>query len=163
MRTYSLASVAAKMSLVTCGLALFGGLWGCSGSGATEPQQTRRKAPAYVRPSNVQVDTPTVENTEERGEEIRKVCTRKAATSPDLGRCWMDEAERSGNRKLEANIRVMLYVSGQGAVQDATVLNAVPELAQMEKCVVDAVKGWSYPSGQTVVPVQCNFLLRSSQ
>lgn len=168
MRTQILAAAISRTSLLLGSLclsgALVGGSAGCSETSVSVPPKgAPRPARPYVKPAQQNADTPTVENTEERGEEIRRVCTRKAQTSPDLPRCWQEEAERSGNKKLEASIRVMLYVNGQGSAQDVSVLGSVPALSQMEGCVVEAVKSWSYPTGQTVVPVQCNFLLRSSQ
>lgn len=134
------------------------GLGGC----ADEPKQVRPTPRPYNRQSTepVQTDTPTVENTEERGEEVRKVCSRKASTSSDMSRCWMQEAERRGGKKFEAEVRVMLYVSPEGKATEVTVLNPNAEMSSLEACIVDAVKGWSYPSGQTVAPAQCSFHLR---
>lgn len=133
------------------------GLGGC----ADEPKQVRPTPRPYNKPTEpTQTDTPTVENTEERGEEVRKVCSRKAQTSSDMSRCWMQEAERRGGKKFEAEVRLMLYVSPEGRAQEVNVLNPVAEMGQLEACIVEAVKGWSYPSGQTVVPAQCSFHLR---
>src|SRR4051812_47099067 len=70
------------------------GVGGC----ADEPKQVRPTSRPYNRTEPVQTDTPTVENTEERSEDVRKVCSRKASTSSDMSRCWMQEAERRGGK-----------------------------------------------------------------
>jgi hypothetical protein len=131
-------------------------LGGCS----EEPQQVRPTSRPYTKPAAVQVDTPTVENSEERGEDVRKVCSRKAQTSPDMSRCWMEESERRGNRKFDAELRLALLISPDGKAQEVKVLNPKPEFKDLEACMIEAVKGWSYPTGQTMVPAQCNFFLR---
>jgi hypothetical protein len=133
-------------------------LYGCS----DDSQQVRRTSRPYRAPaaSQTSTDTPTVENTEERGEEVRKVCNRKAQTSSDMSRCWMSESERRGAKKFEAEIKIMLLVSPDGKAQEVNVLNSTPEFKDLESCIVDVVKSWDFPSGQTVAPAQCNFLLR---
>jgi len=132
-------------------------------SGCAEEAKVVRQppAPAYVKPAPVQTDTPTVENAEERAEDIRKVCNRKATTSPDLGRCWQAESERIGGKKFEAQFRLMLYVQPDGTVSDLNILNPQDERKDLEKCVMEAVKSWPFPTGQTVSPVQCNFFMRA--
>jgi hypothetical protein len=160
MTTRRMMSRSVKM--LGCG-ALILGLGGAGLSGCTdEPKQVRHTPRPYNKSGGepVQVETPTVENTEERGEEVRKVCSRKAQTSSDMSRCWMQEAERRGGKKFEAEVRVMLYVSPEGKAQDVTILNSTPALTQLEACIAEAVKGWSYPTGQTVAPAQCSFYLR---
>ncbi len=136
------------------------GLFGLSGCATDEPQQKRSTPRAYKNQTPGQTDTPTVENTEERGEDIRKVCTRKAQTSSDMSRCWMSESERRGAKKFEVEIRVMLLVSPEGKAQEVNVLNPQAEYKDLEACIVDTVKSWDFPTGQTVAPAQCNFLLR---
>lgn len=128
--------------------------------GCSEAPKTVKPSPKpYVKPDTPAYETPTVENTEERAAEVRKVCTRKAQTSPDISRCWMQESERNGGKKFEAEIRIMMLVGPDGQAQEANVLNG-GERKDLEGCVLEAVKGWSYPTGQTVTPVQCNFFLR---
>ena len=132
----------------------------CLASGCSEPPKAVKPTPKpYVKPEAPAYETPTVENTEERAAEVRKVCTRKAQTSPDLSRCWMQESERNGGKKFEAEIRISMLVGPDGQAQEANVLNG-GERKDLEGCVLEAVKGWSYPTGQTVTPVQCNFFLR---
>lgn len=148
-------------SLLRCGASLLGiALWGMAG-GCSEPVQTAKPTgnKPYVKPETPAYETPTVENTEERAEEVRKVCTRKAQTSSDMGRCWMQESERIGGKKFDAEIRINLLIGPDGHAQDATVANSGAR-KDLEACVLDVVKGWSYPSGQTVVPTQCTFVLR---
>ncbi len=128
---------------------------GCSEA----PKAVKPTPKPYVKPETPAYETPTVENTEERAAEVRKVCTRKAQTSPDISRCWMQESERNGGKKFEVEIRIMMLVSPDGQAQEANVLNS-GERKDLEGCVLEAVKGWSYPTGQTVTPVQCNFFLR---
>ena len=147
-------------AMSTCG-ALFlclsaGAFFGCS----EEPQQVKPRQRAYKAAPQKDVDTPTVENTEERGEDIRKVCSRKAQTSTDISRCWMEESERRGAKKFEAEIKLMLLVAPSGKAQEINVLNASPEFKALEGCVIEAVRSWDFPSGTTVAPAQCNFLLR---
>lgn len=140
---------------------LFLGISGLAGC-AEEPKQVR-KAPQPYRAAartETQTETPTVENSEERGEEVRKVCSRKAQTSTDISRCWMEESERRGAKKFEVEVKLMLLVSPDGRAQEINVLNSNADFKQLEACVIDAVKGWSFPTGQTVVPAQCNFYLR---
>lgn len=117
----------------------------------TPKPYTKQEAPAY--------ETPTVENTEERAAEVRKVCTRKAATGSDISRCWSEESTRNGGKKFEAEIRIFMLITPGGTVQEANVLNG-GERKELESCVLEAARSWSYPSGQTVTPVQCNFFLR---
>jgi len=142
-------------------------LWlGLAGAGgcAEEPKQVRPTPRPYKAQTQTQAqtqtDTPTVENTEERAEEVRRVCNRKATTSTDLSRCWMEESERRGAKKFEVEVRLMLLVSPEGKAQEVNVLNSTAEFKQLEGCVADAVRGWSFPTGQTVAPAQCNFILR---
>ena len=134
-----------------------------SAGGCAEEKQVVRQPPSapYVKPVQVQTDTPTVENAEDRAEDIRKVCSRKASTSPDLGRCWMNESQRLGGKKFEAAFNVMLYVQPDGTVSETNLLNPAAERKELEQCVLDAIKSWPFPTGQTVAPVQCNFYLRA--
>lgn len=126
----------------------------------SEPPKAVKPTPKpYVKPETPAYETPTVENTEERAAEVRKVCTRKAQTSPDISRCWMQESERNGGKKFEAEIRISMLVGPDGQAQEANVLGGGAR-KELEACVLEAVKGWSYPTGQTVTPVQCNFYLR---
>lgn len=117
----------------------------------TPKPYTKQEAPAY--------ETPTVENTEERAAEVRKVCARKAQTGTDISRCWSEEATRNGGKKFETEIRIFMLVAPNGTVQEANVLNP-SERKELDACVLESARGWSYPSGQTVTPVQCNFFLR---
>lgn len=150
-RTYDLVC---RLSATTSLVAM------CLVSGCSEPPKAVKPTPKpYVKPEAPAYETPTVENTEERAAEVRKVCTRKAQTSPDLSSCWMQEAERSGGKKFEAEIRISMLISPDGKAQEASVLNG-GQRKELESCVLEVVKGWSYPSGQTVTPVQCNFYLR---
>lgn len=128
-------------------------------AGCSEPQTTVKPTPKpYVKAEAPAYETPTVENTAERSQEIQKVCSRKAQSS-EISSCWMAESERNGAKKFDAEIRIMMYVNPEGRVQDATILNP-GQRKQLEACVLEATKGWSYPSGQTVTPAQCNFYLR---
>ncbi len=142
--------------LAMCGLAA--GLYGCA---ETKDESRPNPAPMRVRQAKpAAVDTPTVENADDRSEEIRRVCNRKA--SVELPRCWSEEYDRSKDRKFKGNVDVVLTISPSGQAQDVEVLNPNAEHKEFEKCVTDAARGWSYPSGQTVSPVQCHFFLQSS-
>lgn len=152
-KMFSIRSISTSGALLLCA----GMMLGCT----EEPKQVKPTARPYrgqVQPT--QTDTPTVENTEERGEEIRRVCSRKAQTSTDLSRCWMEESERRGAKKFEVEVKMMLLVSPEGKAQEINVLNSNNEFKTLEGCVVEAVRGWNFPSGQTVAPAQCNFYLR---
>lgn len=154
-KSFSSRSMSTGRALLVCLSA--GLLFGCS----DEPQQVKpTQRPFRGQTQTQQTDTPTVENTEERGEEIRRVCSRKAQTSTDIGRCWMEESERRGAKKFEAEVKLMLLVSPEGKAQEINVLNSTAEFKALEGCVIEAVRGWNFPSGQTVAPAQCNFLLR---
>jgi len=155
-KTSMLAGRKVAKVLVVFGLCLGAGFYGCA-----EDKDAVRPTPNRPRPAKpAQVDTPTVENADDRSEEIRRVCNRKAHV--ELPRCWSEEYDRSKDRKFRANVNVMLTISPSGAAQDVEVLNPVPEHKEFEKCVTDAAKGWTYPTGQTVAPVQCSFFLQSS-
>ncbi len=148
------------VSRLNCGALLLGSALAIAGSGCSEPVQTAKPTPTpYNKPEKPVYETPTVENTEERAEDVRKVCNRKAQTSSDLSRCWMQESERIGAKKFDAEIRVNMLIGPDGHAQEASVMNPSPR-KELEACVLEAVKGWSYPSGQTVVPAQCTFILR---
>lgn len=101
------------------------------------------------------------ENAQDRAESVRRVCQRKA--SSDLPLCWSAEVDRSKNRKLEARIGIMLSVSPQGKADKVDVISPQPELSNLEQCVVDAARSWSYPDGTATALVRCDFYLRSSQ
>jgi hypothetical protein len=156
MRTKSMSS----RSMSTSGALLLclsaGMLWSC----ADEPKQVKPTSRPYKGQPQTQTDTPTVENTEERGEDIRRVCSRKAQTSTDISRCWMEESERRGAKKFDVELKLGLLVSPEGKAQEVNVLNSTAEFKALEACVVEAVRGWNFPSGQTMAPAQCNFLLR---
>ena len=81
---------------------------------ACASKDTKTEAQVDDKSTPVQTETPTVENTEERGEDIRKVCSRKAQTSPDMSRCWMEESERRGAKKFEAQVSLTLMVAPDG-------------------------------------------------
>ena len=137
---------------------LVAGLYGCA-----EDKDAVRPSPAPMRtrPAKpAQVDTPTVENADDRSEDIRRICNRKA--SVELPRCWSEEYDRSKDRKFKGNVDVVLTISPSGQAQDVEVLNPNPEHKEFEKCVTDAARSWNYPTGQTVAPVQCHFFLQSS-
>jgi hypothetical protein len=156
MRTTSMPNRSIKTSgaLLLCLSA--GMLFGCT----EEPKQVRPTNRPFKGQPQTETETPTVENTEERGEDIRRVCTRKAQTSTDISRCWMEESERRGAKKFDAEIKLMLMIGPEGKAQEIKVLNPVTGLLTLESCVVEAVRGWNFPAGQTVAPAQCNFLLR---
>lgn len=142
--------------LAIWGVCLGAGLFGCA-----EDKPAVRPTPLQARAAKpAAVDTPTVENAEERAEEIRRVCNRKANT--ELPRCWSDEYDRTKNRKFSAQIDVMLTISPSGQAQDVEVLSPRPERKEIEQCVAELARGWTFPSGQTVAPVQCSFFLQSS-
>ena len=103
-------------------------------------------------------EKPSERRARERAEAIRRVCNRKAST--DLGRCWSDEAGRKQDPKFEARINLTITVSREGSATEVKVLNPSSENRTLEQCVVDSAKSWTYPSGQTEVPVQCGFYLR---
>lgn len=148
-----------KVAMWRSGLLLLwlgGALCGC----AEEPKQVRPTPRPYQAAPQTSTDTPTVENTEERGAEIRRVCNRKAQTSSDLSRCWMAESERRNAKKFEAELKLSLLVSPEGRAQEVTVINSNADYKDLEACIVDIVKSWDFPSGQTMAPAQCNFLLR---
>ena len=42
-------------------------------------------------------------------------------------------------------------------------LNPQAGRKELEQCVTESAKSWSFPTGQTVSPVQCSFFLQSSQ
>lgn len=131
------------------------------GCGETKPL-VKAAPKVYVPPAQpASVDTPSIENTQDRVQDIRKVCARKAATSPDLGRCWMAESERQSGKKFETEIRITMLIAVDGSVPEARVTNPVAGLGELETCVLEAVKSWPYPAGQIPAPVQCNFYLRS--
>jgi len=156
MRTKSM-SESKRGALLLCLSAGFCLFSGCS----DEPKQVKPTPRPYRgQQTQVQSDTPTVENTEERGEEIRRVCSRKAQTSTDISRCWMEESERRGAKKFDAQLNLQLLVSPEGKAQEINVINSTAELKTLEGCVVEAVRSWNFPTGQTVAPAQCNFLLR---
>jgi hypothetical protein len=153
MRTKSM-SESKRGALLLCLSA--GVLLGCS----EEPKQVKPTSRPYRGQTQVQSDTPTVENTEERGEEIRRVCSRKAQTSTDISRCWMEESERRGAKKFDVQLNLQLLVSPDGKAQEINVINSTAEFKVLEGCVADAVRTWNFPTGQTMAPAQCNFLLR---
>jgi hypothetical protein len=155
-RTSMLTGRTVAKVLTVAGVCLLAGLSGCA-----EDKDAVRPTPMRARPPKpAAVDTPTVENADDRSEEIRRVCNRKAHV--ELPRCWSEEYDRSKDRKFRGNVNVMLTISPSGEAQDVEVLNPVPEHKEFEKCVTDAAKSWSYPTGQTVAPVQCSFYLQSS-
>lgn len=157
---------AKRKSVTTLGktatLALLGACLGAGLMGCAEDKPSVRP-PTAVRSRPAQqgaIETPTVENAEERAEEIRRVCNRKAST--ELPRCWSEEFDRTKNRKFSTQIDVMLTISPDGRAQDVEVLSPKPDRKEIEQCVAELAKGWSFPSGQTVSPVQCSFFLQSS-
>lgn len=143
-------------------LALWGVCLGAGLSGCAEENPSVRPTPVRSRPAKpAAVDTPTVENADDRAEGIRHVCNRKAST--ELSRCWSEEFDRTRNNKFSAQINVMLTVSPSGQAQEVEVLNPQPSRKELEQCVTESAKSWTFPSGQTVAPVQCSFFLQSSQ
>lgn len=142
---------------IAIGVLVLGGLSACA-----EPQQSvKRYQPAPVTPRSSTpevVETPSRENYEERAEAIRRVCNRKAGT--ELGRCWSDEAGRRKDPKFEARITVEITVSPGGSATAVKVLNPSSDQRTLEQCIIDSAMSWSYPDGQTEVPVQCPFFLR---
>jgi hypothetical protein len=152
-----------------CGGVLFAALlfWG----GCDDKSPQRRSGTASVRTagkggSQVQQApgggyVESSENAAERGEAIRRVCTRKM--SSELPTCWSAEVERTKNRKLEVNIGVMLTISPAGKAEKVEVLSPKPDQQSLEQCVVDAVRNWSFPEGTETASMQCHFFLRSSQ
>ena len=147
-------SVAAKVLAIG---AVVAGLSGC----AEEKDSVRPSPPMRPRGAKpAAVDTPTVENADDRSEEIRRVCSRKA--SVELPRCWSEEYDRTKDRKFKGNVDVVLTITPSGQAQEVEVLNPNPAHSEFEKCVSDSARGWTYPSGQTLAPVQCHFFLQSS-
>jgi hypothetical protein len=142
---------------IAIGVLVLGGLSACA-----EPQQSvKRYQPDPVRrtaPTPEVVETPSRENYEERAEAIRRVCNRKAST--DLGRCWSDEAGRRKDPRFEARVTIEITVAPSGSASAVKVLNSSGDLRTLEQCIIDSAKSWSYPDGQTEVPVQCPFFLR---
>lgn len=143
-----------------CGVGLLFAALAFAGCAEDKPT-VRQTAPLRVRPSKPTFqETPTLENADDRAEDVRRICNRKAST--ELPRCWSDEVERTNNKQLTVSVKLMITVSPEGKAIDVTVLEPVPAQATLEKCVADAAAGWIYPTGQTASPVQCNFFLRSS-
>lgn len=144
--------------VIAIGVLVLGGLSGCA-----EPQQSVKRYqpdPVQRRAATPEVvETPVQEDYRERAEAIERVCKRKAST--DLGRCWSDEAvTRRKDAKFEARLIIEITVSPGGQATAVKVLNPVADLRNLEQCIVDSAKSWTYPDGQKEAVVQCPFWLR---
>ncbi|MBL8633673.1 MAG: hypothetical protein JNM40_10645 [Myxococcales bacterium] len=159
-------SLSAKRGLggvLVCALVLLGA---CDDK---SPQTRQSTAP--LRSGSVKTSTPpqapgggyveSSENATERSAAVERFCKRKASIEPI--NCWMAEVERTHNRKLDARIALMLYITPDGRAEKVEVSSPQPELQSLEQCVADAARSWSYPEGTSNATVRCDFHLRSSQ
>lgn len=95
----------------------------------------------------------------DRIDEINRLCQRKAGIA--VPRCWNDEYQRTG-KKFEAQVTLMIVVNAAGTAEDVKVIGSTAKSKELEACLMDQARTWSYPEGKVSVPVNCSFFLRSS-
>jgi TonB family protein len=86
----------------------------------------------------------------ERHDAVERLFARKAT---DLQTCWSEEYEKTKNRKLEGDVTVQLNVAPSGQANDVRIVKSSLANPSVEKCVVKAVNGWSFPEGKGTMPV----------
>lgn len=123
---------------------------GCSG-GAAEKPAAASSADQIAQQQAIQPD---------RIEEIRRICTRKAGSA--VPRCWSSEYDRTHNRKYTAQVTLMIVVAPEGQATDVQVIAREGTTPELEKCLIDEARAWTYPSGSVPAPVNCSFFLQSS-
>lgn len=96
---------------------------------------------------------------QDRIDEITRLCARKANTA--VVRCWNDEYMRTG-KKFEAHVTLMIVVSPAGTAEQVRVVSSTARSRELEECLVQEARSWSYPEGKVSAPVNCSFFLRSS-
>lgn len=140
-----------------CALGLLTSVGACS----TGAQETRPPATGAAT-SAAEGATSSATGTEDtdRMEEVRRVCSRKAASA--MSRCWNQEFERTHNRKMEASIEVLIMVTPGGTAESVKVIGNAGGSKELAGCVAEEAQSWTYPEGKNATPVNCRFLLRST-
>lgn len=152
----------APRSAWLAGSALLASLVGCSaGTQEARPSgQGGSVGGAAVTAEGGGAPAPAGTDEIDRMEEVRRVCARKASSA--MARCWNQEFERTRNRKLEAQVEVLIMVSPGGTAESVKVIGNAGGSKELEACVAEEVRGWTYPEGRTATPVNCRFFLRST-
>ncbi|MCS6915028.1 MAG: AgmX/PglI C-terminal domain-containing protein [Myxococcales bacterium] len=96
---------------------------------------------------------------QDRIDEITRLCARKANTA--VVRCWNEEYMRTG-KKFEAHVTLMIVVSPAGTAEQVRVVASTSKSKDLQECLIQEARSWSYPEGKVSAPVNCSFFLRSS-
>lgn len=135
---------------------------GCSGG--TQAERPTRAGVASQDPTEAAAAAAAASisapDENDRMDAVRRVCARKANSS--MPRCWNAEYERTHNRKIEAQVEVLIVVSPGGTAEDVKVIGNQGSSAEMTACVAEEVRSWTYPEGTRSTPVNCRFVLRST-
>ncbi len=96
----------------------------------------------------------------DRIDEIRRICMRKANSA--VPACWSREYERTHNQKMTAQVTLQIVVAPGGTAQEVRVIAEKGGSKELDQCLVDEAKSWTYPEGTMPAPVECTFFLQSS-
>jgi TonB family protein len=65
-------------------------------------------------------------------------------------------------KKFEAQVSLLIVVAPDGKAQEVKVVSSSAKSRDLETCLVEAARSWSYPEGKVAAPVHCSFYLKSS-
>jgi hypothetical protein len=85
----------------------------------------------------------------ERHHATERVFARKAV---ELQECWVDEYNKTKNRKWETNMNIQVMVPPSGTGSSVKVLQSSNPNQAVETCVEKTIAGWSFPEGHSTMP-----------
>src|SRR5262245_32303088 len=116
-------------------LALFGCATQKSAVPSAQDKEPQAEATAVITP--------------EQNEAILRLFDRKAS---ELQHCWVEEYERTHNRKVEGDVTLQVMVAPSGKAADVKILKSTIANPPIEECVSKAVESWHFPEGPAMVP-----------
>jgi TonB family protein len=119
--------------------------------GCAESTPAQRQSSGGTSESSAQQSEPDPASvTPERMDAIERLFARKTS---DLQACWVEEYEKSHNRKLEGDVTLQVVINPAGNATKVEVLKSTIGNPAIEGCVTKTVSSWSFPEGRASMPV----------
>jgi len=110
--------------------------------GCAEGQkETRTGGTTTAGGAAVEQQTPEAGIPPEKIEEVQATFRRK---SMQVQSCYSDEMQRTSNKKVEGDVMIGMTLKTSGKASDVKVLKTTLNSPNIETCVVDQVKSWSF-------------------
>jgi hypothetical protein len=112
--------------------------------GCGEQKQETRQDTNVTQPAP---NAPTV--TAEQNDAIDALFRRKA---PQLQHCWVEEYQRTQNRKIEGDITLSMIITKAGQATQIKNVKSTINAPTIDECVLKEIATWVFPEGPGEAP-----------